>query len=200
MNSDAKASEEDCSEQAQAWQTEFFSEENIVNTFQSFLNDTAIDASVDSLCRLCLAAREDNIVLAMNLNGLMPFAHNPEFIFPFSRMSQKQVQALRHDWKKVTDVMACDYDVDVYVLKVRQEDFQIDHSLLLFAAAVILYKGLVQTQIMSRGTCCSQFEQGSDLLAHHVNAILFQIVHSCSVRRGSLRQAAQLLAKHGVGT
>lgn len=183
---------------AESWTKEFFGEENIVNTFQHLLHDTA--QSVDDLCRLCHAARDDNIVLAMSLIGLMPFANNPEFVFPFSAMNQMQLKALRQDCTMLPDAMACEYDVDVYVLKIRQENFEVDHSLLIFAAAVILYKGLGQTKVMSRGICFSRLDTSADLLAHHVNAILFQIVHSCSVRRGALRAAAQLLVKHGVGT
>jgi hypothetical protein len=182
----------------ETWTQAFFDEENIVNSFQHLLHDTA--QSVDDLCRLCLAACQDNIVLAMNLTGLMPFANNPEFVFPFSAMNQRQLQALRHDSKMLPDAMACEYDVDVYVLKIRQDNFEIDHPLLVFAAAVILYKGLGQTKIMARGTCFSKLDANPDLLAHHVNAILFQIVHSCTVRRGAVRAAAQLLVKHQVGT
>ena len=183
---------------AEKWTEVFFDEEHIVNTFQNLLHDTS--QSVDDLCRLCLAACEDKIVLAMNVTGLMPFANNPEFVFPFAAMSHKQLEALRTDCKMLPDAMACEYDVDLYVLKIRQNNFEIDHSLLIFAAAVILYKGMSETKVLARGTCFPKFESNSDLLAHHANAILFQIVNSCNLKNGALRTSAQLLLKYGVGT
>jgi hypothetical protein len=180
------------------WTDDFFDEQNIVSTFQHLLHGTA--HSVEDLCRLCVTACEDHVVLALNLHGLIPFANNPEFMIPFANMSQRQLQALRRDCKKLPDAMACEYDVDAYVLKIPQVQFQIDHSLLLFAAAVLLYKGLSQTKVCARGFCSTFLAHDPELLAQHANSILFQIVHSCSVRRGALRAATRLLHKHGVST
>jgi hypothetical protein len=49
------------------------------------------------------------------------------------------------------DVMVCECDVDVYVLKLSQERFAVDHALLLFAAACILIRGLSQTKAFDHG-------------------------------------------------
>jgi hypothetical protein len=181
---------------ASSWTAEFFDEQHIVDTFQRLLQDTA--QSVEDLCRLCVAAREDSIVLAFNLHGLMPFANNPEFVFPFSRMTLRQLQVLRRHCKSLPDAMACEYDVDVYVLKISPENFEVDHALLLFAAACLLLKGLSQTQAVARGFCVSRLSEDKELLTYHANAILFHIVNACAVRRGALRQAMQLLNQHGV--
>ena len=180
--------------QTRAWTAEFFEEESIVNTFQNLLH--ASSCSVEDLCRLCVAAREDNVVLAMNLQGLMPFANNPEFVFPFAAMKGQQLRALRRAGRTLPDAMACEYDMDVYVLKVSQPAFAVDHALLLFAAGCILLRGLSQTQACAHGFCSARLTKAQ--LEHHANAVLFQIVHACAVRRGALPAAARLLRKHRV--
>jgi len=115
-------------------------------------------------------------------------------------MNQKQVQTLLRDSKKLPDAMACEYDVDVYVLNIPQTYYEIDHALLLFAAAVVLLKGISTTKICARGFCSVSLASNPDLLAHHANSILFQIVNACSVRRGALRTATELLRKHRVSS
>ena len=177
-----------------AWTAEFFEEQSIVNTFQHLLSGST--SSVEDLCRLCVAAREDNVVLAMNLHGLMPFANHPEFVFPFAAMSRQQLRALRRDGRALPDAMACEYDVDVYLLKASEAGFAVDHALLLFAAACILLRGLSQTQACARGFCTVRLA-GAEL-RHHANAVLFQIVHACAVRHGALPAAVRLLRRHGV--
>ena len=121
-------------------------------------------------------------------------ANNPEFVYPFAAMSQQQLRALRRASRRLPDAMACEYDVDVYVLKIEQDHFEVDHALLIFAAACVLAKGLSQTKARVRGFCCTSLSQNRELMANNANAILFQIVNACSMRPGSLRTAMQLLA------
>jgi hypothetical protein len=179
-----------------SWLQEFFSEERIVRTMQHLLQGSTY--TVDDLCRLCVAASQDHVVLAFNLQGLMPFANHPEFVFPFASMSLSQIQTLRRQCRAMPDAMVCEYDVDVYVLKLTQEQVAVDHTLLLFAAACILLRGLSQTRALDRGIMCAYLTEKPDLLAHHANAILFQIVHACSLRMGALQEAMKLLQKHNV--
>ena len=128
----------------------------------------------------------------------MPFANHPEFVFPFASMSLSQIQTLRRQCRAMPDAMVCEYDVDVYVLKLTEEQVAVDHTLLLFAAACILLRGLSQTRALDRGIMCAYLTEKPDRLAHHANAILFQIVHACSLRRGALQEAMKLLQKHNV--
>ena len=129
---------------ADSWTREFFSEEHIVHTMQHLLHDSTY--SVDYLCRLCVTASQDHAVLAFNLQGLMPFANHPEFVFPFTSMSLSQLQTLWRQCLAMPDTMVCEYDVDVYVLKLTHEQMTADHALLLFAVACILIRGLSQTK------------------------------------------------------
>ena len=134
---------------ARGWTAEFFDEHSIVNSFQCLLQNTT--CSVEDLCRMCVAAREDRVVLAFNVHGLMPFATHPEYVFEFSRMNLRQLQSLRKHYKDLPDSMTCEYDVDMYVLKASPENYEIEHDLLLFAAGCILLKGLCQTKAVARG-------------------------------------------------
>ena len=178
------------------WADEFFGEEHIVGTFQYLLHDTP--RAVEDLCRLCVAAREDRVVLAFSLYGLMPFANNAEFVFPFASMSLRQLQALRRHCHNLPDTMACEYAVDVYVLKITPENYAVDHALLVFAAACVMLKGLCETRALAHGFCQSMLSEDKEMLTFHANAILFSIVNACATRRGALREAMQLLNKHGV--
>jgi len=137
-------------------------------------------------------------VLAFSLYGLMPFANNAEFVFPFASMSLRQLQALRRHCHNLPDTMACEYAVDVYVLKIAPENYEVDHALLIFAAACVMLKGLCETKALARGFRQSILSEDKGLLTFHANAILFNIVNACATRRGALRQAMQLLNKHGV--
>ncbi len=47
------------------WADEFFGEEHVVSTFQHLLHDSP--KNVEDLSRLCIAAREDSVVLAFNI-------------------------------------------------------------------------------------------------------------------------------------
>jgi len=178
------------------WADEFFGEEHLVSTFQHLLHDSP--KTFEDLSRLCVAAREDRVVLAFNLHGLMPFANNAEFVFPFACMSARQLKTLRRRCREVSDVMACEYAVDVYVLRIAPDNYAIDHALLIFAAACILLKGLCETKTLSRGFCQHRLAENKELLVYHANAMLFSIVNACAVRRGALREAMQLLNAHGV--
>jgi hypothetical protein len=178
------------------WTDEFFSEEHIIGTFQHLLHDTP--KTVENLCRLCVAAREDRVVLAFSLYGLMPFANNSEFVFQFANMSLRQLQALRRHCLQLPDTMACEYAVDVYVLKIAPENYEVDHALLIFAAACLILKGLCETKAMAHGFCQSMLSEDKELLTFHANAIIFNIVNACATRRGALREAMRLLNKHQV--
>ena len=178
------------------WADEFFGEEHVVSTFQHLLHDSP--KNVEDLSRLCIAAREDSVVLAFNIHGLMPFANNAEFVFPFACMSARQLQALRRRCQQLPDSMACEYAVDMYVLKIAPDDYAVDHALLIFAASCILLKGLCQTKTLTRGFYQCMLAENKELLVFHANAMLYSILNACAVRRGALREAMQLLNAHGV--
>jgi hypothetical protein len=61
-------------------------------------------------------------------------------------MSLSQLQTLCRQCRAMPDAMVCEYDVDVYVLKLTHEQMTADHALLLFAVACILIRGLSQTK------------------------------------------------------
>ena len=77
-------------------------------------------------------------MLAFTVQGLVPFANHPEFVFYFSGMSCLQLQAIRRESQLLRDAVVCDYNVDIYLLKMSPEDFEVDHALLLFAAGCLL--------------------------------------------------------------
>jgi len=182
--------------ESESWAAEFFDENFIVNTFQCLLQNTA--QSVEDLCRLCVAAREDRVVLAFNVHGLMPFATHPEYVFEFSKMNVRQLRSLRKHYRDLPDTMTCEYDVDMYVLKASPENYQIEHELLLFAAGCILLKGLSQTKVVARGFCMSRLAENRDALLYHTNAILLHIINACALKNGAVRAAMRLLEHHGV--
>ncbi len=181
---------------ARDWTSEFFDELAIVDTFQHLLQTT--QQTVEDLCRLCVAAREDRVVLAFSVHGLMPFANHPEYVFDFSKMSHRQLQSLRWHYKNLPDTMTCEYDVDLYVLKRSPENFEIEHTLVLFAAGCLLVKGLSQVKAEKHGFSYPHLSNDKPLLAYHANAILFTIVNACRVRKGALRAAVDLFAKYNV--
>ena len=83
----------------------FFAESNIVHTLQHLLSHTA--QNVEDLCKLCVAASEDSVVMALNVHGLMPFANHPEFVYPYSCMSIEQLQALKGHCVSALAGIAC---------------------------------------------------------------------------------------------
>ena len=52
----------------------------------------------------------------------MPFANHPQFVFSFSAMSLLQLQVIRRESQLLPDSLVCDYDVDIYLLKMSPED------------------------------------------------------------------------------
>jgi hypothetical protein len=63
---------------ADSWTSEFFSEEHIVHTMQHLLYGST--HSIDDLCRLCVAASQDHVVLALNLQGMIEGAGEDIYI------------------------------------------------------------------------------------------------------------------------
>ena len=118
----------------------FFAESNIVHTLQHLLSHTT--QNVEDLSKLCIAASEDSVVMALNVHGLMPFANHPEFVYPYSCMSSEQLQALKGHCVSAHAGIACQYDNDVFLLNIFPEAMSLDKGLLLFAGACILLRGL----------------------------------------------------------
>ena len=184
------------SENNTPWTSHFFDEEHIVDTFQNLLAYTP--QTVEDLYRLCVAAREDRIVLAFTVQGLVPFANHPEFVFCYSGMSCLQLQAIRRESQLLRDTLVCDYDVDIYLLKMSPEDFEVDHALLLFAAGCLLLQGLSTIKQHRGGYSVTRLTNNKELLMFHANAMLFNVVNSCNLKAGAQRAAGQLLHKHRV--
>jgi hypothetical protein len=184
------------SENNTPWTSHFFDEEHIVDTFQNLLAYTP--QTVEDLYRLCVAAREDRIVLAFTVQGLVPFANHPEFVFCYSGMSCLQLQAIRRESQLLRDTLVCDYDVDIYLLKMSLDDFEVDHALLLFAAGCLLLKGLSTIKQHRGGYSVTRLTNNKELLMFHANAMLFNVVNSCNLKAGAQRAAGQLLHKHRV--
>jgi hypothetical protein len=174
----------------------FFAESNIVHTLQHLLSNTPQD--VEDLCKLCVAASEDSVVMALNMQGLMPFANHPEFVYPYSCMSMQQLRALKGHCVSAHPGIACQYDNDAFLLSIFPEAMSLDKGLLLFAGACILLRGLSQTNTTSRGVSYSFLSQTPELLRHHANVFFFQIVNAGSFRQSAVRDAARLLEKHNV--
>ncbi len=137
-------------------------------------------------------------MLAFTIQGLVPFANHPQFVFAFSAMSLLQLQAIRRESQLLPDAFACDYDVDIYLLKLSPGDFEVDHALLLFAAGCLLLKGLSTIKQHRGGYSVTRLTENKDLLRFHANAMLFNVVNSCNFKAGTQRAAGKLLQKHGV--
>ena len=83
-------------------------------------------------------------------------------------------------------------------IQLAPENYEVDHALLIFAAACLILKGLCETKAMAHRFCQSMLSEDKELLTFHANAIIFSIVNSCATRRGALREAMRLLNKHQV--
>ena len=174
----------------------FFGESNIVHTLQHLLSHTA--QNVEDLCKLCVAASEDSVVMALNVHGLMPFTNHPELVYPYSCMNIEQLQALKGHCASAHAGIACQYDNDVFLLNIFPEAMSLDKGLLLFAVACILLRGLSQTNTTHSGVVYLFLSHTPELLRHHANVFFFQIVNAGSFRQSSVHDAARLLEKHNV--
>jgi hypothetical protein len=179
----------------QSWVALFFNEENIVSTFQLLL--TSGNQTLDELFQLCLVVHESPLVLAFTVEGLTPFAMHSEYVIPYTLMNKRQLQVLRRECRACTnDVMAVDYGIDVYVVKVDNSACEIDAALMLFAAVCIIFEGLSTQRLTRHGYVCSRLE--SSEITYHLNNAIYKIVHSCLLRPGVQKQAMQLAHKHGL--
>jgi hypothetical protein len=177
------------------WVSLFFDEENIVHTFQLLLNND--NQTMDELFKLCLVVHESPLVLAFTVEGLTPFAMHSEYVIPYTLMNKRQLQVLRRECRAcANDVMAVDYGIDVYVVKIDNSAYEIDAALMLFAAVCIIYKGLSTQRLTRHGYVYSSLDSGE--ISYHVNNAIFKIVHSCLLRPGVQKQAMQLVHKHKV--
>jgi hypothetical protein len=176
----------------ETWVSLFFDEENIVHTFQLLL--TSGNQTMDELFRLCLVVHESPLVLAFTVEGLTPFAMHSEYVIPYTLMSKRQLQVLRRECRASNDVMAVDYGIDVYVVKIDNSACEIDAALMLFAAICIILKGLSTQRLTRHGYVCSHLQASE--ITYHLNNAIFKIVHSCLLRPGVQKQAMQLVHKH----
>jgi hypothetical protein len=186
---------DDSTPDEQSWVALFFNEENIVHTFQLLL--TSGDQTMDELFKLCLVVHESPLVLAFTVEGLTPFAMHSEYVIPYKLMNKRQLQVLRRECRACTnDVMAVDYGIDVYVVKIDNSACEIDPALMLFATVCIIYKGLCTQRLTKHGYIWKNLEPSE--ITYHLNNAIFKIVHSCLLRPGVQKQAMQLVHKHGV--
>jgi len=177
----------------ESWVSLFFNEENIVHTFQLLL--TSGNQTMDELFKLCLVVHESPLVLAFTVEGLTPFAMHSEYLIPYKLMSKHQLRVLRRECRASTsEVMAIDYGIDVYVVKIDNSACEIDAALMLFAAICIIYKGLSTQRLTRHGYVCSHLQASE--VTYHLNNAIFKIVHSCLLRPGVQKQAMQLVDKH----
>ena len=79
-----------------------------------------------------------------------------------------------------------------------EQDFEVDHALLLFAAGCLLLKGLSTIKQHRGGYSVTRLTNNKELLMFHANAMLFNVVNSCNLKAGAQRAAGQLLQKHRV--
>ena len=184
---------EDSSQTTKQWTDLFLNEYNIVNTLQCLLLDTS--RTIDDLHELCVAMVDNNVVLCLTQQGLMPIASKHMYIFPYDKMNKQQLQALRSESTNTPQTFAAVYDHDKYSVHGLLLP-KVDHVLVLFAANCILAKGLCTSTSRKRGFVMTKLEPAQ--ITYHINTTLLQIVHRCALRNGAVYQANLLLRKHGV--
>jgi hypothetical protein len=183
----------DHTESVRTWFDEFFDENNIVNTIQHLLLQN--DDTIEDLCVFITTANKSTIIMAMTSEGLVPFAGDHMYVFPFSRMNKAQLSALVREVQTCYSSFSCNYSHDQYVVCDRRH-FKIDHATLLFGAACIVFYGLGNTTASKFGNCHVKLE--SPQICYYLNTILFRMVHACCMPQGVLHETAKLLVKHGV--
>ena len=177
------------------WVCLFFGEQCIVQTFQLLL--TQGNQTLEELHHLCVVAHESSLLFALTSEGLTPFASHREYTIPFARMNVQQLQTLRRLCKEQSeDAMKLNYGVDFYIVSTTTTERKIDDALMIFAAVCIMSAGLCSQKLNKHGYNGTRLD--ADILAYHVNAAVFKIVHSCSLRGGVQQKARQLLLKHQV--
>lgn len=179
------------------WAAAFFDEDNIVSSFQNLLVDTQL--RVEDLCTLCIAAHEHRLVLALSLQGLMPFASRPTFVLNYANMTPRQLCALRKACSGMQvpeDAVVHEYNIDVVLMSSGPQQHSVDDELILFAAACILAGGLTHCSPEKHGVSYKRLEE--DTLRFHVNTTVFKIVNACRMKQDVERGALRLLSKHRV--
>lgn len=180
------------------WASLFFDEANIVHTFQLLLMRG--NQTLDDLFQLCLVVNGSTMLLAFTIEGLTPFAMHSEYVIPYAKMNKRQLHALRRACSVGdNDVMAVEYGIEAYVVKIDSCEYELDNALMLFAAACIILKAL-STQTLTRSGYISYTSTRLDpsVTRYHLNNAMFKIVHSCSLRQGVQKEAMCLVNKHKV--
>jgi hypothetical protein len=175
------------------WFDEFFDEHNIVNTIQHLLLQN--DDTLEDLCAFISTANKSTIIMAMTSEGLVPFAGDHMYVFPFSQMNKAQLSALMKEVQSCHSKFSCNYPHDQYVVSDRRR-FKIDDATLLFGVACIIFYGLGNTNSNKFGSCHVKLEPSQT--CYYFNTIIFRMVHACCMPQGTVHETAKLLVKHGV--
>lgn len=175
------------------WCFHFFGEETIVHTLQCLLLST--NKTIEDLCALCCALHHSKIIIGLSQQGLMPIAGDHLYMFPYARMSKKQLQVLRAVVRRSEQTFAVVYPHDEYVVYEHAQQ-KVDSVMMLFGASCILAQGLSTTRATKRAHMWKYMDYPD--LMYHVNATLFNIVHACGIRQGVGLEVSALMRKHGV--
>jgi hypothetical protein len=176
------------------WFDEFFGESNIVHTTQILLTYTS--RTTEDLCAFCTAVHQSSIILALTGEGLVPTAGDYLYVFPYTKMSKRQLCAIQTAVAVSSDhFFACTYSHDQYIVNERRE-YKVDDALLLFAATCILLQGLNTITTSKFGNTLTKLD--SKQVEYYVNATVFRIVNACRMARGVLSKTERLLHEHSV--
>jgi hypothetical protein len=176
------------------WFDEFFGERNIVKTTQVLLEYTS--RTTEDLCAFCTALHQSSIILALTSEGLAPVAGDHLYVFPYTKMSKRQLCAIQTTVAVSSDqFFACTYSHDQYIVTERRE-YKVDDALLLFAATCILLQGLNTTTTSKFGYTFTKLD--SQQVEYYVNTTVFRIVNACRMPRGVLSKTERLLHEHSV--
>lgn len=177
----------------QDWITEFFDEENILYTMQCLLRNGG--RTLEDLCKLCVDASASDIVAALTPEGLMPFSNNYGYVFKYEHMTKRQIRALLAivDSMAVQNrMMRCVHENNFYIVPLNKNFMKIKDEVLIFGATSFMCKGLAYTYLQWDGTAITKKLPDSER-ERLINAAMFRIINSCSMKRGVLRECMHML-------
>ena len=181
---------------ASMWEQYFFAPNSIVSTLQTLLRPSA--QVLEDLQTLCITALQTDIVPALTQEGLMPFANNYSYVFPYARMTKPQLKALiehyqqdTHSTHSVRQLLFAQ-DQNFYYVKTQSHGVTIDEVSLLYGAVKLMREALVTSHVNVRGQSYACELEDADK-AWYIDCTLFKIINSCRLHDKTMQKLAEAL-------
>lgn len=180
-----------CAEPVQKLHDLFFAKDSIVDTFTILVTEE-VNKYEDSITDVMLSLIKNTFMPCLTDVGVLPFGNLPMLIIPYKNMSKAQLKILQEvcdqlsNNAKFTSCNQIGGGVCLSLTVSREQQFQIDPALILYASGVFAFRNLMSDSKQKEKTRSNIF----------FNIILQRVLSSVNVPRERIAVSKDWLREH----